>query len=111
MRLRLACARAVALALPASRAAAPGLQGALSGARAHAEGERAAGYVGHVRPAAASRSRRRSPSQIVDPVGGVHPVEYGDAHTKFVTNVPFKGTFRDFVRFPPRRRGSSSRSG
>jgi hypothetical protein len=38
--------------------------------------------------------------QIVDPIGGVHPVQFGKT-TKDVTNWPFKGTFRDFVIWPP----------
>ena len=37
---------------------------------------------------------------VIDPIGGVHPVEYGCCKKKFVTNVPIKGTFRDFVQFP-----------
>jgi len=39
-------------------------------------------------------------TQIVDPVGGVHAVEFGDTH-RLVTNRPFRGVFRDFIRFPP----------
>ena len=42
--------------------------------------------------------------QIVDPIGGVHPVEFG-ANTKKVTNVPIKGTFRDYMIFPASARG------
>jgi hypothetical protein len=42
--------------------------------------------------------------QIVDPIGGVHPVEFG-ANTKKVTNVPVKGTFRDYMIFPASARG------
>ena len=42
--------------------------------------------------------------QIVDPIGGVHPVEFG-ANTKQVTNVPIKGTFRDYMIFPASARG------
>jgi len=37
---------------------------------------------------------------IVDPIGGVHPVQFG-ANTKYVTNWPFKGTFKDWVLWPP----------
>jgi hypothetical protein len=46
----------------------------------------------------------RITAQVVDPIGGVHPVEYGDT-TKTVTAIPFTGTFRDFVRWPPESRG------
>ena len=37
---------------------------------------------------------------IVDPLGGVHPVDYGCCDGKFITNVKFKGRFADYVRFP-----------
>ena len=43
-------------------------------------------------------------TQIVDPVGGVHAVEFGDTH-RFVTNRLFRGVFRDFIRFPRETRG------
>jgi hypothetical protein len=38
---------------------------------------------------------------IVDPVGGVHPVEFG-ARKQNVVRYPFTGTFRDWVIWPPR---------
>jgi hypothetical protein len=44
-------------------------------------------------------------SQIVDPFGGVHAVEFGDTH-RLITNRPFRGVFRDFVRFPAESQGS-----
>jgi hypothetical protein len=42
---------------------------------------------------------------VVDPIGGVHPVEYGCCAKKFVTNVKIKGTFRDFVQYPLSAKG------
>ena len=44
-------------------------------------------------------------AKVVDPVGGVHAVEFGGVKNKFVTDVKFKGTFRDFVIFPPISKG------
>jgi hypothetical protein len=44
-------------------------------------------------------------AQVVDPVGGIHPVEFGGVKTKFVTNVKFKGRFSDFVIYPPISKG------
>jgi hypothetical protein len=44
-------------------------------------------------------------AQVVDPVGGIHPVEFGAVKSKFVTNVKFRGTFRDFVLYPPISKG------
>jgi len=43
-------------------------------------------------------------TQIVDPFGGAHAVEFGDTH-KLVTAWPFTGVFRDFIRFPADSRG------
>ena len=43
-------------------------------------------------------------TQIVDPFGDAHPVEFGDTH-KLVVNYAFAGVFRDFIRFPPESKG------
>ena len=42
--------------------------------------------------------------QIVDSLGGVHPVQYGKT-TKNVTRRSFRGVFRDFVIWPASSRG------
>lgn len=42
--------------------------------------------------------------QIVDPLGGVHPVQFGKT-TRNVTRFPFRGVFRDFVIWPAESRG------
>ena len=47
---------------------------------------------------------------IVDPLGDTHPVEYGPTK-KLITNWPFKGTFRDYVIFPPDSRLASQFGG
>jgi len=44
-------------------------------------------------------------AQIVDPLGGVHPVEFSWSKTKTITNWPFRGTFRDGIKFPPEAKG------
>jgi hypothetical protein len=41
---------------------------------------------------------------IVDPIGGVHAVDYGTT-TKPLKNWPFTGTFHDFVVWPKSSRG------
>jgi hypothetical protein len=51
------------------------------------------------RPAAAQIT-----AQIVDPIGGVHQVDFGNT-TKNLRNWPFKGTFQDFVIWPADSRG------
>jgi hypothetical protein len=48
--------------------------------------------------------RARISVAIVDPIGGVHPTEFY-LSKKLVTNIPFRGTFRDAVRFPPESKG------
>jgi hypothetical protein len=47
----------------------------------------------------AKAARARVTAQIVDPLGGVHPVGFG-AKKGNVTRVPFTGTFKDFVIWP-----------
>jgi hypothetical protein len=43
---------------------------------------------------------------IIDPFGGTHPVGYGPSDPeKPITNWPFKGTFRDYLEFPPESKG------
>jgi hypothetical protein len=51
------------------------------------------------KPAAA-----RLTEQIVDPLGGTHPVEFGPT-TKDITNWPFRGRFRDYIIWPKDGRG------
>jgi len=46
----------------------------------------------------------RISAQIVDPIGGTHPVDYGTTK-KPTVNMPFKGVFRDFVLWPGDSRG------
>ena len=48
--------------------------------------------------------RARVTVQIVDPFGGVHPVEFGRTR-KNIANVRFTGMFSDFVKWPPESRG------
>jgi len=46
----------------------------------------------------------RVTEQIIDPIGGHHPVQFGKS-TKNITNWKFTGTFRDFIIWPPESRG------
>jgi hypothetical protein len=48
--------------------------------------------------------RARVSVAVVDPIGGVHPTEYY-ASKKLVMNIPFRGTFRDAVKWPPESKG------
>jgi hypothetical protein len=102
VRLRLALCVA-ALALPLSAGAATGLRATLS-ARTHTP-KASVKWFYVVRATRGGRPARATiTTQIVDPIGGVHAVEFGDTH-RVVTNFPFRGTFRDFIRFPPETQG------
>ena len=46
----------------------------------------------------------RITAQIVDPIGGVHPVDFGPT-TKPIRNYRIKGTFRDYIIWPSDSRG------
>jgi hypothetical protein len=46
----------------------------------------------------------RITAQIVDPLGGVHPVEFGTTK-KPIVDRPFTAVFRDFVRWTADARG------
>jgi len=48
--------------------------------------------------------RARISVAVVDPIGGVHPTQFY-VSTRYVTNIPFRGTFRDAVLWPPESRG------
>jgi hypothetical protein len=48
--------------------------------------------------------RARLTLQIVDPLGGAHPVTVG-ATTQPITNRPIVGVYRDYLIFPPESRG------
>jgi len=43
---------------------------------------------------------------VIDPFGGVHPNDYGPSEPEVpLTNWPIRGTFRDYMIFPPSSRG------
>jgi hypothetical protein len=46
----------------------------------------------------------RLTAQIVDPIGGLHPVQFGSA-AKPITSLPFRGVLRDFIVWPASARG------
>ncbi|HEY7691070.1 MAG TPA: hypothetical protein VH816_01880 [Gaiellaceae bacterium] len=51
------------------------------------------------------RLAARVSAAIVDPIGGVHPVEYDCCKRKLITNVRIKGRFGDVVKFPLSSKG------
>jgi hypothetical protein len=54
---------------------------------------------------------------VIDPLGTVHPMDYGPTGPpnpgprKPITNWPFKGTFRDYIIFPPDARLANTLGG
>jgi hypothetical protein len=46
----------------------------------------------------------RITEQIIDPIGGHHPVQFGPS-TKNITNHPITGVFRDYIIWPAEARG------
>ena len=61
-------------------------------------------YVVRAHDLAGKPLRARVTAQVVDPFGGVHPVEYG-ASTRKITNILFTGRFSDYVEWPSESRG------
>jgi hypothetical protein len=62
-------------------------------------------YAARVVDAKGHPLRARISVAVVDPIGGVHPTLYYVSTTKYVTNIPFRGTFRDAVKWPPESKG------
>jgi hypothetical protein len=49
-------------------------------------------------------SAGRLTAQIVDPIGGLHPVQFG-SRAKPITSLLFRGVLRDFIIWPASSRG------
>jgi hypothetical protein len=105
VRVRLAALAAVALAFPLVAGAAPAFKATLSAPTHTPKVNAKWPYVVRATDAKGKAVTGRITVQIVDPVGGVHAVEFGCCKQKFVTNRPFKGVFRDYVEFPPESQG------
>jgi hypothetical protein len=105
VRLRLAALCIAALAFPVAAGAAPAFKVTFA-ASTHTPRVNAK-WIWSVKvttPAGKLLPARIS-AVVVDPIGGVHPVEYGCYAKKFVTNVAIRGTFRDFVQYPLAAKG------
>jgi hypothetical protein len=103
VRLRLAAVCVAALALPAVTGAAPAFKASFSAATHAPKVNAKWAYVVRATALNGKPIRATVTSQIVDPIGGVHAVEFGCCK-RFVTNHAFTGVFRDYVRFPPESR-------
>jgi hypothetical protein len=103
VRLRLAALCVAALALPTSAGAVRGLHFSFS-APTHTPRVNAKWFYSVHATLNGKPVRATVTSQIVDPVGGVHPVQFRNSKRN-VTNHPFVGVFRDYVQFPPEAQG------
>jgi hypothetical protein len=103
VRPRLAALCVLALALPISAGAATGFKATFA-APTHTPKVNAKWFY-TVRASHGGKPVRATiTSQIVDPYGGVHPVEFGCCKRN-VLKHPFTGVFRDYVQFPPEAQG------
>jgi hypothetical protein len=105
MRLRLAALVLVVLAFPLAAGAAAPFTIVLRAPKHTPKVNEVWRWSVTARTAAGKPLAGRVTAVVIDPIGGVHPVEYGCCHKKFVTNVPFTGTFRDFVQYPLSAKG------
>ena len=105
MRLRLAALCLVALALPLAAGAAPAFKVTFKAAKHTPRVNEKWTWSIKVTDPSGKLLPARISAVVIDPVGGVHPVEYGCCAKKFITNIPIKGTFGDFVQYPLSAKG------
>jgi hypothetical protein len=104
VRIRLAALFVVALALPGSAIGAPPFKATLTASTHTPKVNSDWFYVVSVTDAHGKLVKATVTTQIVDPIGGVHPVEFGCCKIN-VVNHPFTGVFGDWVIFPPEAQG------
>jgi hypothetical protein len=104
MRLRLAAAVLVLFAVPLPAVAAPAFKASFT-ALTHTPKVNAKWYYTvRATDSKGGPIRATLTSELVDPYGGVHAVEFGCCKRN-VTNHPFRGVFRDYVQYPPGSQG------
>jgi hypothetical protein len=105
VKLRLLALLVVALALPLSAGAAAPFKIAFTATKHTPKvNERWPWSIKVTTPAGKPLAATIS-AVVVDPVGGVHPVEFGCCKNRFITNVKIKGAFRDYVQYPISAKG------
>jgi hypothetical protein len=105
VKLRLAAVCVVALVLPVTAGAAAPFRATLTVTTHTPRVNAVWPYTVRAADLAGRPIRATVTTQIVDPFGGVHPVEFDCCKKKYVTNHPFTGVFRDRIRFPPETQG------
>jgi hypothetical protein len=104
MRLRVALLCLAALALPGAALGAPPFRAAIVASTHTPKVNSNWFYVVSVTDRHGKLIPATITTRIVDPVGGVHPVEFGCCK-KNIVNHPFTGVFGDFVTFPLAAKG------
>jgi hypothetical protein len=97
--------RLLALASASLALAAPTFKATLTAGTHHPAVDTRWPYTVKVVDARGKPLRARISVAVVDPLGLAHPTLYYVSDTKYVTNIPFRGTFRDAVRWPPESKG------
>jgi hypothetical protein len=105
VRLRLAALVLVLLAFPNAVAAAPAFKVAFTASKHTPKVNERWPWSIRVTTATGKPLAATISAVVIDPIGGVHPVEYGCCARKFITKVRIKGTFRDFVQYPLSAKG------
>jgi hypothetical protein len=97
--------RLLALASASLALAAPAYKASLVAGTHHPAVNTRWPYTVKVVDAKGKPLRARISVAVVDPLGTAHPTLYYVSTTKYVTNIPFRGTFRDAVKWPPESKG------
>jgi hypothetical protein len=105
VRLRLAALALVVLAFPVGAGATPAFKVAFTASKHTPKVNERWTWSIRVTTAAGKPLAATISAVVIDPIGGVHPVEYGCCAKKFVTKVRIRGVFRDFVQYPLAAKG------
>jgi hypothetical protein len=104
VRLRLAALCLAALAFPGAAVGGPPFKATLVASTHTPKVNANWFYVVSVTDAHGKLVKATVTAQIADPLGGIHPVEFGCCKTNIVNHV-FTGVFGDVVIFPPEAKG------
>jgi hypothetical protein len=95
----------LALTLAPAAAAAVGMKATLKAPAAEPQIDVRWWYSIKVTDLKGAPIRAKVTAEIIDPFGYVYPVQFAWSKTKDIVDWPFKGTFRDGIKFPPNSRG------
>ncbi len=105
MRLRLAALALVVLAFPLAAGAAPAFKVTFAASKHTPKVKERWNWKVTVTTPAGKPLAATISAVVIDPIGQVHPVEYGCCAKKFVTKVRIKGSFADYVQYPLAAKG------